>query len=151
MTIWYTLSGTRSFYVSVNDWSDRIGTPLTLEMPSDLGRLPEDIELSVFRIVQEGLSNVRKHAGASCVAICLKHTSPRTLMVSIADNGRGLPEGFDLSALSADGHYGLLGISERIALLGGRLKLQNQASGGLRLEAEIPHPRVEMPVSSSGG
>jgi signal transduction histidine kinase len=133
------------------DWSDRIGIPLTLEMPSDLGRLPEDIELSVFRIVQEGLSNVRKHAGASCVAVCLKHTSPRTLMVSIADNGHGLPEGFDLSALFADGHYGLLGISERIALLGGRLKLQNQASGGLRLEAEIPHPRVEMPMNSIGG
>jgi signal transduction histidine kinase len=133
------------------DWSDRIGIPLTLEMPSDLGRLPEDIELSVFRIVQEGLSNVRKHAGASGVAIRLKHTSPRTLMVSIADNGRGLPEGFDLSALSADGHYGLLGISERIALLGGRLKLQNQASGGLRLEVEIPHPRVEVPMSSIGG
>jgi signal transduction histidine kinase len=133
------------------DWSDRIGIPLTLEMPSDLGRLPEDIELSVFRIVQEGLSNIRKHAGASGVAIRLKHTSPRTLMVSIADNGRGLPEGFDLSALSADGHFGLLGISERIALLGGRLKLQNQASGGLRLEVEIPHPRVEMSLSSIGG
>jgi signal transduction histidine kinase len=133
------------------DWSDRIGIPVTLEMPSDLSRLPEDIELSVFRIVQEGLSNIRKHAGASCVAVCLKHTSPRTLLVSIADDGHGLPEGFDLSALSADGHYGLLGISERIALLGGRLKLQNQASGGLRLEVEIPHPRVEVPMSSIGG
>ena len=134
-----------------HDWSDRAGIALTLEMPSDLGRLPEDIELSVFRIVQEGLSNVRKHASASAVVVCLKHTSPRTLMVSIADNGRGLPEGFDLSALSADGHYGVLGISERIALLGGRLRLQNQASGGLRLEVEIPHPRVEVPMDSSGG
>ena len=42
----------------------------------------------------------------------------------------------------AEGHYGLLGITERVALLGGRLKLQNQAGGGLLLQVEIPHPRV---------
>jgi signal transduction histidine kinase len=70
------------------------------------------------------------------------------LSISIADNGRGLTEGFDLSTLSAKGHYGLLGISERVALLGGRLKLQNQASGGLLLQVEIPHPRVEMSMTS---
>ena len=55
---------------------------------------------------------MRKHARASAVQVCLKHTSPRTLMISIADNGQGLADGFDLSALSAEGHYGLLGISE---------------------------------------
>jgi signal transduction histidine kinase len=59
-----------------------------------------------------------------------------------ADDGRGLPDSFDLSALSADGHYGLLGISERVALLGGRLHFQNQATGGLLIQVEIPHPRV---------
>ncbi|MBN1993608.1 MAG: ATP-binding cassette domain-containing protein [Anaerolineae bacterium] len=125
------------------DWSDRTGISLKLDLDANLGRLPEAIELSIFRIIQEGLSNVRKHARANAVEICLKHTSPRTLMISIADNGSGLAEGFDLSALSARGHYGLLGISERVALLGGRLKLQNQADGGLFLQVEIPHPRVE--------
>ncbi len=129
-----------------HDWCERNGTSVTLDLDSNLGRLPEAIELSIFRIVQEGLSNVRKHAGASAVQICLKHTSPRTLMISIADNGRGLENGFDLSALSAEGHYGLLGISERVALLGGRLKLQNQANGGLILEVEIPHPRVDLTI-----
>ncbi len=126
------------------DWTERTGISLTLDLDANLGRLPEAIELSIFRIVQEGLSNVRKHAGASAVQICLKHTSPRTLMISIADNGRGLAEGFDLSALSAEGHYGLLGISERVALLGGRLRLQNQADGGLLLQVEIPHPRLDV-------
>jgi signal transduction histidine kinase len=76
------------------------------------------------------------------VEIALKHTSPRTLMISIADNGQGLPKGFDLSASPTEGHYGLLGISERVALLGGRLKLQNQPNGGLLIQAEIPHPRA---------
>ena len=65
-------------------------------------------------------------------------------MISIADNGRGLDGRFDLATFSAKGHYGLLGISERVALLGGRLKLRNQASGGLLLQVEIPHPRVDM-------
>jgi len=128
------------------DWAERSGVSLTLDLDANLGRLPEAIELSIFRIVQEGLNNVRKHAHASAAQVRLKHTSPRTLMLSIADDGRGLPDGFDLSTLSTEGHYGLLGISERVALLGGRLRLQNQASGGLLLQVEIPHPRVEVTV-----
>lgn len=130
------------------DWNERTGILVALDLDSNLGRLPEAIELSLFRIIQEGLSNVRKHARASAVQIRLKHTSPRTLMVSIADNGRGLANSFDLSTLSSEGHYGLLGISERVALLGGRLKLQNQANGGLNLQVEIPHPRVEVALKS---
>ncbi|HXW01563.1 MAG TPA: histidine kinase, partial [Anaerolineae bacterium] len=124
------------------DWSERTGIAVELQLDSNLGRLPEAIELSIFRIVQEGLSNIRKHAQASAVQISLKHTSPRTLLISIADNGRGIATNFNLAALSTNGHYGLLGISERIALLGGRLKLQNRPGGGLLLEVEIPHPRV---------
>lgn len=127
------------------DWAARTGISVALDLDPNLGRLPEAIELSVFRIVQEGLHNVRKHAGAANVEICLRHTSPRTLMVSIADDGKGLPEEFDLSTLPAEGHYGLLSISERVALLGGRLKFQNQPSGGLLIQAEIPHPRVVPP------
>ncbi len=126
------------------DWSERTDIQVSLELDSELGRLPEALELSIFRIIQEGLNNVRKHAQARQVAISLRHTSPRTLMVSIVDNGKGLDEKFDLSTLSTEGHYGLLGMSERVALLGGHLKLQNQVDGGLLLQVEIPHPRVEV-------
>jgi signal transduction histidine kinase len=125
-----------------DDWNMRTGIPVTLDLDANLGRLREDIELSLFRMVQEGLSNVHKHAHAGVVQICLKHTSPRTLMLSIADDGQGLPDGFDLATLSVEGHYGLLSISERVALLGGRVKFQNQPGGGLLIQAEIPHPRV---------
>ncbi len=128
----------------VRDWSARAGVAVTLDLDTRLSRLPEAIELSIFRIIQEGLSNVRKHARATAVQIRLHHTSPRTLMISIADNGHGLPDGFDLSALGGVGHYGMLGISERVALLEGRLHLQNQANGGLLLQVEIPHPRVDV-------
>jgi signal transduction histidine kinase len=123
------------------DWSERTGVDLSLELDERLGRLPEAIELSIFRIVQESLNNVGKHARASEVRVSLQPTSPRTLLVSICDNGSGLPEDFDLNSLYAEGHYGLVGISERVALLGGRLRLQNQSEGGLLLQVEIPHPR----------
>ena len=126
------------------DWVDRTGVPVELDLDPGLGRMPEAIELPVFRIVQEGLRNVRKHANATAVQVSVIHTSPRALMVSIADNGRGLEPDFDLARIPAEGHYGLLGISERVALLGGRLKLQNQVGGGLLLQVEIPHPRVEI-------
>jgi signal transduction histidine kinase len=128
------------------DWSGRTGVMVSLDLDDALGRLPEAIELSIFRIVQEGLSNVWKHAQASKVRIELRHTSPRTLMIAIADNGRGLPPGFDLAALADNRHYGLLGISERVALLEGRLQVQNQPGGGALVQVEIPHPRVDVLV-----
>jgi signal transduction histidine kinase len=130
------------------EWMEHTGIAVTLDLDPNLARLPEAIELSIFRIVQEGLNNVWRHAQATNVQIDLKHTSPRTLMVSIRDDGLGLAEDFDLAQLSANGHYGLLGISERVALLGGRFRLQQQQSGGSLLHVEIPHPRVEVKVET---
>jgi signal transduction histidine kinase len=126
----------------VHDWEKRTSIAVNLDLGVSLGRLPEEIELSIFRMIQEGLNNIRNHAEATHVEIILKQTSPRTLVVSITDDGCGLPANFDLSMLASNGHYGLLGISERVALLGGRLKIQNQQDGpGLSIQAEIPHPR----------
>lgn len=125
------------------DWTRRTGIPVALHIDANLKRLPEAIELSVFRILQEGLSNVQKHANANNVLIDLKHTSPRALMVAIADDGKGLPTGFDFSDSSSVRHYGLLGISERVTLLGGRLSFKNQERGGLLIQVEIPHPKID--------
>jgi signal transduction histidine kinase len=54
-----------------------------------------------------------------------------------------MAEDFDLNAMYSKGHYGLLGISERVTLLGGRFRLQRLPEGGLQLQVEIPHPRVD--------
>lgn len=124
------------------DWSARNGILVELEVAPELGRLPEEIELSIFRIVQEGLANVRKHAGARRAWVRLTPASPRALGVAIEDDGRGLGAALDLAALSRSGHYGLLGISERVALLQGKLRIADREGGGLRIEAEIPHPRA---------
>ncbi|NNJ10850.1 ATP-binding cassette domain-containing protein [Chloroflexales bacterium ZM16-3] len=124
------------------DWAARTGVSVDLQIGESLGRLSEELELSIFRIVQESLSNVRKHAHARQVEVRLVSTSPRALGITIADDGAGLRSGLDLAALANAGHYGLLGISERVALLQGKLRIYNRPSGGLVIEAEIPHPRL---------
>ncbi len=126
------------------DWSDRTGINVELSIDTNLGRLPEATELSIFRIIQEGLNNVWRHAQATLVQINLQHSSPRTLMVSLRDNGLGLSEDLDLPALATKGHYGLIGIGERVTLLGGRFRLQRLPEGGANLLVEIPHPRVDV-------
>jgi signal transduction histidine kinase len=125
-------------------WSARTGIEIVLNLDENLGRLPEAAELSIFRIIQEGLNNIWRHAQATQARISLQHTSPRMLMVSLQDDGRGLDENFNIGALAAKGHYGLIGIGERVALLGGRFRLQNLPEGGAQLVVEIPHPRLDV-------
>ena len=69
-------------------------------------------------------------------------------MVSLKDDGVGIIEDIDLTILSNDGHFGLVGISERVALLGGRFRMQGITEGGSQLLVEIPHPRVDNPTDS---
>ncbi len=128
----------RSF---THDWEHRTGIKVDLNVDEVFGRLPEAIELSVFRIVQESLNNVRKHADATEVTVTMLPSSPRMLRIAIADNGNGMEAAADLAQLAQNGHYGLLGISERVALLGGRMRIKNQTGQGLLIEAEIPHPK----------
>jgi len=136
--------GLRSAIISyANEWSARTQISTRLEIDDSLIRMPESTELSVFRIIQESLHNIEKHSQATRAEIHIKNTSLRTIMVSICDNGIGLPRDFDLSALANKNHYGLLGISERVALLGGNLSIQDQAGGGMIIQAEIRHPRAK--------
>lgn len=123
-------------------WSERTGIAVNLTLARHLGRFPEPIELSIFRIVQESLNNIWKHAHATQVQVALSYASRRMLRVTISDDGVGLPDGFNLASLSDSGHFGLLGISERVALMGGRFSYRNQEQGGVLLIVEIPHPRA---------
>jgi signal transduction histidine kinase len=124
------------------DWSKRSGIKINLDLDPEIGRITEAIELSIYRIVQESLSNVHRHSSASTAKISIKRVSPRAIMLSVEDNGTGIDTNFDLTSYSQEGHYGMVGIQERVALLGGRLRVQNQPEGGLLIQAEIPHPRT---------
>ena len=133
----------------VRDWSARWDIQVGLELDENLGRMPEATEMSIFRIIQEGLNNVRRHAQATRVKISLQHSTPRSLSITLRDNGKGMGEDFDLASMAANGHYGLQGISERVALLGGRFRLQGPPEGGLALLVEIPHPRVDVEAEAA--
>lgn len=124
----------------IHEWSEQTKLKVELQIDPELGRLPESIELSVFRIIQEGLSNVRKHANASQVKLILKRTPTASLFVYLSDNGQGSRRPINLSVFSKEKHYGLLGISERVALLGGDIKVNSPKTGGLELRIEIPSP-----------
>jgi signal transduction histidine kinase len=122
------------------DWAERNSILLNLEIDPALGRLPETIELSVFRIVQEGLNNVRKHAAAKHVFLTVLRTPTTSLLFRCKDDGKGLAIPPDLSSLSESKHFGLISISERVALLGGSMKIESPPEGGVVLEVEIPNP-----------
>jgi signal transduction histidine kinase len=122
-----------------SSWSERTGIEVDLQVDSRIGRLTEEIEISLFRIVQESLNNVAKHANASFVTVLLNYLHPRMLELQIADNGSGLEATFDLGQLANAGHFGILGITERVALLGGRFICQNLPEGGLQIRVEVPH------------
>jgi signal transduction histidine kinase len=123
-----------------HEWAARNEIQLQLEIDPELGRLPETIELSVFRIVQEGLNNIRKHAAAHSVRLSLQRTSSTNLLVRLEDDGQGLAVPADLASLSLKKHFGLVGISERVALLGGSMTIESSRGSGTILQVEIPSP-----------
>lgn len=97
--------------------------------------LPLGVEAELFRIAQEALTNVRRHARATEVELVLEYM-PRRVRLSVADNGRG----FDPASVAADRH-GIVGMRERAALLGGRLRVSTRVGGrntGTRVTASVP-------------
>ena len=105
-----------------------------VDLESNLGgaRFSNDIETTIYRIVQEALSNVVKHAGADRISIVLTRKDGAVVIV-IEDDGRG----FDPTAVSEE-NLGLIGMRERVGLLGGRFNVESAPGAGTTLVAEIP-------------
>jgi two-component system sensor histidine kinase UhpB len=98
-------------------------------LPADLG---PSVTLAIYRIVQEGLTNALRHARASHVDIAVEGEA-RRIHVSVADDGVGLPADW-----ARPGHYGLRGLADRVAQLGGTLNVHNRPTRGVLLSADIP-------------
>jgi len=110
------------------------GVQVKFEHADVPGDIASDRALSLFRIVQEGLHNVAKHSGATCVAINLKK-QPDNVVLSVFDNGTGLP----LLENSAAGGIGLQSIRERVRMMGGTVLFQSRpAVEGTRIAVMIP-------------
>jgi two-component system sensor histidine kinase DegS len=100
-------------------------------------RLSPDAEQALFRIVQEGLNNAKRHSGASQVTIRVGFRED-SLQLRIHDNGSGFGLRGRMSDLVAMGRYDLVGIDERTKLLGGQFKLETEVGGGMDLTVEVP-------------
>ena len=124
----------------VEEWSARSGVEVDLHSNGlDRERLPPPLETALYRIVQEGLTNVRKHAQARHVSLILQRSANQVHAV-LEDDGRGFNAEAVLSVTSAAAHLGLLGMRERIALTGGTLTVESTPGRGTTIFVRIPLP-----------
>jgi signal transduction histidine kinase len=108
------------------------GIPTRLEVDGTVRRLPPEAEEALYRAAQEGLTNVRKHASAGSARLVLDYDAPGAVRLEVRDDGRGLP------ADVAGTGFGLLGLTERAARLGGRLDVSSGPGRGTTVLVEVP-------------
>jgi signal transduction histidine kinase len=118
----------------------RSGLKLTLEAPDDPVRLPDAIELALFRILQEALTNVHRHSGASEAKIVIRR-APGQVILEVMDNGRGMEPGLlnHFRETGAGTGVGLMSMHERARELGGKFQIESDASGA-SMRVTIPVP-----------
>ena len=122
----------------VEGFAERTGFQVNLDLPPDLGRLDRDVETTLFRILQEALTNVHRHSGGSIVCITLQLDAEQ-VQLQVSDNGRGIPEE-RLQRLREDDSatgVGLAGMRERVRELGGSLAI-GAAIPGTTITVTIP-------------
>jgi two-component system, NarL family, sensor kinase len=113
----------------VDGFSQRSNIKVNVEIPEDLGRLPGEMEIAVFRIVQECLTNIHRHSGSDVAAIRLFQEGDR-LTVQVQDNGKGIPAEKQRQLVDLDrGGVGFAGMRERLRRLGGTLQIESKENG----------------------
>jgi len=112
--------------------SRRTGIPVSLQVEGDLDQLPEEYRTCVYRVVQEALTNIAKHAAAQQILVGITAHND-VLVISIQDDGRGFkPRGRHREGV------GLLGMAERVKKLGGDLEVESKVGQGTSITARLP-------------
>jgi signal transduction histidine kinase len=106
------------------------GNTIEYQVLGDIRPCSAAVEMTLYRIAQEGLTNIRKHAGATCADLNLNYREPRCIRLTLHDDGVGSSQ--------PDGGFGLLGVRERVHLLGGTLAIQTAVGHGFSLQVELP-------------
>jgi signal transduction histidine kinase len=118
----------------VEDWAKNTGLDVQVDLPTVLPDLDPDLALALFRVIQESLTNIAKHARASRVRVTLT-VGQSEIRLSVEDDGAGVSAG----KLQDPNSYGMIGMRERIARFGGRLNVSLGAEGhGTRVVAVVP-------------
>jgi len=115
---------------------ERSDLKIDLHIPKDFGRLPDDVEVALFRIVQECLTNIHRHSGGKTATIRLSHNIA-TVSLQIQDDGRGIPEKTLVAIRTQRSGVGMTGMRERVRHLRGSLDIQSNA-GGTTISVTFP-------------
>jgi PAS domain S-box-containing protein len=113
----------------VEGFSERSKITVEVEIPSDLGRLPTEQEIAIFRIVQESLANIHRHADSKTAAIRIRSDAERIVVVA-EDSGKGHSDGETAIEFRRMGRRGFRGMHERIRYLGGKLEPHSDRMDG---------------------
>jgi two-component system sensor histidine kinase DegS len=133
--------------------TDEAAIPTRFGVSGEPMRLDKQAEIAIFRIVQEALTNVRRHSNATAAWVKLDFRRD-ALRLEIGDNGEGFNAKGRMARLASEGHLGLLGIRERLTSLGGNLRLQSRPGQGTLLNMTIPATAfdgVATPVQPQSG
>ncbi len=122
------------------DFGRRTGIQAAVEVAGDFPQCGDEAATALFRVLQEALSNVARHAGPCQVRVELR-VEGGDAVLEISDDGVGLPEGVD----RAEDSFGLIGMRERCASLGGGIRISGSPGAGTRLLATLPLARVARP------
>jgi signal transduction histidine kinase len=115
---------------------------VTFDVDGEPRRLPPEAELALYRIVQEALSNVARHAHASKVQVRIAYD--HDVVVRVQDDGLGFTAPERVSDLATAGHYGLMGMQERAQLVGAHLTVASAPGAGTTVEICYPGREVEL-------
>jgi signal transduction histidine kinase len=115
-----------------------VGLPVTVTVTGERCPLPPDVDRAAYRIVQEALTNVSRHAGHARATVRL-HYASAALTVQVDDDGTGVSSAAASGSTHGPG-LGLIGMRERVSTLGGRLHAGPQDGGGFQVRAELPLP-----------
>jgi signal transduction histidine kinase len=115
---------------------DAAGVPVTLTIDGPRGDVPPGVDLTAYRIVQEALTNVLKHAGTARATVLVGY-QPGAVHLEVTDDGRGV------NGRATEGGHGLMGMRERVGVYGGTLVAGPAPGGGFRVVAELPYRDAE--------
>lgn len=121
----------------VREMKQEYGIDASLNVVGKAQRLSPAVEVALYRIAQESLNNVDRHSKATSVEVSVEFTK-QNVRICIKDNGRGFDPPKRVSDFASRGHFGLLGIQERVNLLGGNLTLQSKVGDGTTVTVEVP-------------
>jgi two-component system, NarL family, sensor histidine kinase UhpB len=114
-------------------FADQSGIHVSRRFDERLPSLSDEAEIAIYRVAQESLTNVARHAQASHVEVTLEPGAD-SVILRVIDDGRGLPG----AATSVNGHAGLRGMRERALLVGGAIAIKRSDSGGVEVRLEVP-------------